>query len=130
MVTGVFLLIVIWIVGSLVLCFFGCPVCLFGWLVVGCWLFGVWCLWLFVGLFGVWCCSFLVFVFAVAAVCLSVFFPALKQICWLQEEDRLSLVMECMEGGELFDRVREKKVYSEKDGKFCQRAPVALKVLF
>ena len=33
----------------------------------------------------------------------------------LQEEDRLSLVMECMEGGELFDRVREKKVYSEKD---------------
>ena len=32
-----------------------------------------------------------------------------------QEEDRLSLVMECMEGGELFDRVREKKVYSEKD---------------
>eukprot|EP00435_Cladocopium_sp_Y103_P011757 s666_g3.t1 len=32
-----------------------------------------------------------------------------------EEEDRLSLVMECMEGGELFDRVREKKVYSEKD---------------
>lgn len=34
----------------------------------------------------------------------------------MQEEDRLSLVMECMEGGELFDRVREKKVYSEKAG--------------
>ena len=128
MVTGVFLLIVIWIVGSLVLCFFWLSG-LFVWL-VGCWLLVVWCLWLFVGLFGVWCCSFLVFVFAVAAVCLSAFFPALKQICWLQEEDRLSLVMECMEGGELFDRVREKKVYSEKDGKFCQRAPVALKVLF
>ncbi|CAJ1342242.1 unnamed protein product [Effrenium voratum] len=32
-----------------------------------------------------------------------------------EEEDRLSLVMECMEGGELFDRVRERKVYSEKD---------------
>ena len=26
--------------------------------------------------------------------------------------------MECMEGGELFDRVREKKVYSEKDVKW------------
>ena len=36
-----------------------------------------------------------------------------------QEEDRLSLVMECMEGGELFDRVREKKVYSEKDCQCC-----------
>ena len=38
---------------------------------------------------------------------------------YMQEEDRLSLVMECMEGGELFDRVREKKVYSEKDVKWC-----------
>ncbi|CAE7170981.1 CPK22, partial [Symbiodinium pilosum] len=37
-----------------------------------------------------------------------------------EEEDRLSLVMECMEGGELFDRVREKKVYSEKDA--CKTA--------
>mmetsp|Transcript_3486 Transcript_3486/g.8362 ORF Transcript_3486/g.8362 Transcript_3486/m.8362 type:complete len:520 (+) Transcript_3486:31-1590(+) len=37
-----------------------------------------------------------------------------------EEEDRLSLVMECMEGGELFDRVRERKVYSEKDA--CKTA--------
>ena len=40
--------------------------------------------------------------------------------CTGQEEDRLSLVMECMEGGELFDRVREKKIYSEKDA--CKTA--------
>jgi len=32
-----------------------------------------------------------------------------------EEEDRLSLVMECMEGGELFDRVIERKRFSEKD---------------
>uniref|UniRef100_A0A7S4VR84 Calmodulin n=1 Tax=Alexandrium monilatum TaxID=311494 RepID=A0A7S4VR84_9DINO len=30
-------------------------------------------------------------------------------------EETLSLVMECMEGGELFDRVTERKVFSEKD---------------
>jgi calcium-dependent protein kinase len=32
-----------------------------------------------------------------------------------ESEDALSLVMECMEGGELFDRVTEKKIFSEKD---------------
>jgi calcium-dependent protein kinase len=32
-----------------------------------------------------------------------------------EDEDRLSLVMECMAGGELFDRVIEKKKFSEKD---------------
>mmetsp|Transcript_67927 Transcript_67927/g.106887 ORF Transcript_67927/g.106887 Transcript_67927/m.106887 type:complete len:553 (+) Transcript_67927:105-1763(+) len=32
-----------------------------------------------------------------------------------EEEDRLSLVMECMEGGELFDRVIERKRFTEKD---------------
>jgi len=29
--------------------------------------------------------------------------------------DQLTMVMECMEGGELFDRVAERKVFSEKD---------------
>eukprot|EP00930_Biecheleria_cincta_P051173 TRINITY_DN3632_c0_g3_i1.p1 TRINITY_DN3632_c0_g3~~TRINITY_DN3632_c0_g3_i1.p1 ORF type:complete len:525 (+),score=117.86 TRINITY_DN3632_c0_g3_i1:81-1655(+) len=32
-----------------------------------------------------------------------------------ESEDKLSLVMECMDGGELFDRVQERKVFSEKD---------------
>eukprot|EP00747_Dinoflagellata_sp_TGD_P146976 gnl/TRDRNA2_/TRDRNA2_176747_c0_seq27.p1 gnl/TRDRNA2_/TRDRNA2_176747_c0~~gnl/TRDRNA2_/TRDRNA2_176747_c0_seq27.p1 ORF type:complete len:521 (+),score=112.15 gnl/TRDRNA2_/TRDRNA2_176747_c0_seq27:42-1565(+) len=32
-----------------------------------------------------------------------------------ESDDQLSLVMECMEGGELFDRVIEKKIFSEKD---------------
>merc|ERR1712048_298793 len=32
-----------------------------------------------------------------------------------ESSDRLSLVMECMEGGELFDRVSERKVFSETD---------------
>mmetsp|Transcript_33124 Transcript_33124/g.52700 ORF Transcript_33124/g.52700 Transcript_33124/m.52700 type:complete len:567 (-) Transcript_33124:30-1730(-) len=32
-----------------------------------------------------------------------------------EEEDKLTLVMECMEGGELFDRVIEKKKFPEKD---------------
>jgi calcium-dependent protein kinase len=32
-----------------------------------------------------------------------------------EEQDRLTLVMECMEGGELFDRVIERKKFSEKD---------------
>ncbi|CAK0805129.1 unnamed protein product, partial [Prorocentrum cordatum] len=32
-------------------------------------------------------------------------------------EQELILVMECMEGGELFDRVIEREVFSEKDGR-------------
>jgi len=32
-----------------------------------------------------------------------------------ENEEALSLVMECMEGGELFDRVTERKIFSEKD---------------
>eukprot|EP00928_Gymnodinium_smaydae_P063656 TRINITY_DN47174_c0_g1_i1.p1 TRINITY_DN47174_c0_g1~~TRINITY_DN47174_c0_g1_i1.p1 ORF type:complete len:558 (-),score=122.34 TRINITY_DN47174_c0_g1_i1:50-1723(-) len=32
-----------------------------------------------------------------------------------ESKDRLDLVMECMEGGELFDRVREQRRFSEKD---------------
>lgn len=32
-----------------------------------------------------------------------------------ESEDALSLVMECMEGGELFDRVTERKIFSEKE---------------
>eukprot|EP00444_Apocalathium_aciculiferum_P004401 CAMPEP_0183396352 /NCGR_PEP_ID=MMETSP0370-20130417/9957_1 /TAXON_ID=268820 /ORGANISM="Peridinium aciculiferum, Strain PAER-2" /LENGTH=534 /DNA_ID=CAMNT_0025577127 /DNA_START=10 /DNA_END=1614 /DNA_ORIENTATION=- len=32
-----------------------------------------------------------------------------------EDPDELSLVMECMEGGELFDRVTQRKVFSEKD---------------
>ena len=65
--------------------------------------------------------------FDVYEECNFVVSPCLRQgqkfiggIFFWQEEDRLSLVMECMEGGELFDRVREKKVYSEKDA--CKTA--------
>jgi len=32
-----------------------------------------------------------------------------------EDNDKLSLVMECMEGGELFDRITERKVFSESD---------------
>lgn len=32
-----------------------------------------------------------------------------------ESDDQLHLVMECLEGGELFDRIRERKVFSERD---------------
>eukprot|EP00408_Alexandrium_pacificum_P037023 CAMPEP_0171271502 /NCGR_PEP_ID=MMETSP0790-20130122/61264_1 /TAXON_ID=2925 /ORGANISM="Alexandrium catenella, Strain OF101" /LENGTH=55 /DNA_ID=CAMNT_0011740385 /DNA_START=75 /DNA_END=239 /DNA_ORIENTATION=+ len=32
-----------------------------------------------------------------------------------ESKDSLALVMECMEGGELFDRVSEQKRFSEED---------------
>mmetsp|Transcript_18060 Transcript_18060/g.38565 ORF Transcript_18060/g.38565 Transcript_18060/m.38565 type:complete len:541 (+) Transcript_18060:97-1719(+) len=51
-----------------------------------------------------------------ASIFLSMDHPHIARLIDVYEgEDRLSLVMECMEGGELFDRVSVRKVFSEKD---------------
>merc|ERR1719394_121312 len=50
------------------------------------------------------------------AIYLSMDHPHVARLMAIYEsESEISMVMECCEGGELFDRVREKKVFSEEE---------------
>jgi len=60
--------------------------------------------------------------FAEVEIFLSMDHPHVVRLMEVYEDERqVSLVMECMEGGELYDRLRQRRVFSEADAQMTTR---------